>query len=425
MRNKSIWGALLGLKDAVVEDVMLDAASGLVVAHVRVSVKAAGRCGRCLRRSPGYDRGPGRRRRRHLDAGLLRVQIEAEAPRVACRDCGVVTCHIPWARAGAGHTVDFDHQVAWLATNTSKTAVASLMRIAWRTVGAIVARVWADIDACTDRLDGIRRIGIDEISYKKGHKYLTIVVDHDSGRLLWAGIGRDAATVDDFFDALGPERAAQITHVSADAAPWIARSVRARCPDAVRCADPFHIVAWATDALDQVRRDAWNAAAGRVRGTHLSGGGARGEAKTLKNARFALWKNPEDLTMRQHDKLAWIAKTDPRLWRAYLLKEGLRHVFKVKGAAGRAALDRWLSWAARCRIPAFVDLARKIRRHRAEIDNSLDHRLSNALIESMNTKIRQIARTAYGFADPEALIALALLAHGGHRPDLPGRTTHT
>ncbi|MBS2540304.1 transposase, partial [Catenulispora sp. NF23] len=85
------------------------------------------------------------------------------------------------------------------------------------------------------------------------------------------------------------------------------------------------------------------------------------------------------------------------------------------------ALDRWLSWATRCRIPAFTELATKIKRNRAEIDNALEHNLSNALIESMNTKIRQITRTAYGFTNPEALIALALLAHGGYRPPLPGR----
>lgn len=138
----------------------------------------------------------------------------------------------------------------------------------------------------------------------------------------------------------------------------------------------------------------------------------------------ALWKNPEDFTMRQHDKLARIAKTYPTLWRAYLLKEGLRHVFKVKGAADKAALNRWLSLASRCRIPAFVELDRTIKRNRTEIDNALDHDMSNALIESMNTKIRQIARTAYGFTNPEALIALALLAHGGYRPQLPGRATH-
>ena len=141
----------------------------------------------------------------------------------------------------------------------------------------------------------------------------------------------------------------------------------------------------------------------------------------LKNARYALWKNPENLTDRQADKLAWIAKTDPRLHRAYLLKEGLRYVFAVKGHAGKEALDRWLSWAARCRIPAFVALGRKIRKHRATIDATLDHGLSNALIESTNTKIRLLQRMAFGFASADALIGLAMLALGGFRPPLPGR----
>jgi len=424
VQNRIVWARLLGLKDAVVEDVVLDT-DGQIVAHVRPAARQALRCSRCLRRCPGYDRGLRRRRWRHLDAGTLMVHLEASTPRVSCPTCGVVTCHIPWARAGTGHTLDFDHQVAWLATHTSKTATAALIRIAWRTVGAIVTRVWADIDAVTDRFANVRRIGIDEISYKKGHRYLTIVVDHDTGRLLWAGVGQDAETVDEFFDILGPRRCAQITHVSADAAHWIAKSVRTHCPNAIRCADAFHVVAWATKALDQVRRDTWNAAAGRARNSAVTGRNSTGAARALKTCRWALWKNPEDLTTRQHDKLAWIAKTDPRLWRAYLLKEGLRHVFKVKGAAGRAALDRWLTWATRCRIPAFVELASTIKRNRTQIDNALDHNLSNALIESMNTKIRQLTRTAYGFTNPEALIALALLAHGGYRPQLPGRTTHT
>jgi transposase len=149
VRNKIIWDGLLGLEDAVVEDVAVedDQACGRLVARVRIKAGAAGRCGRCLRRAPGYDRGAGRRRWRHLDAGTMTVWIEGQAPRVSCRQCGVVTCHVPWARAGAGHTLDFDHQVAWLATHASKSAVASVMRIAWRTVGAIVTRVWADIDA--------------------------------------------------------------------------------------------------------------------------------------------------------------------------------------------------------------------------------------------------------------------------------------
>lgn len=421
MRGVSVWRELLGLSDAVVEDVELDPAGGVIVARVRVRKGAALRCSRCRAVSPRYDRGEGRRRWRHLDAGTLRVFIEAEVPRVACRACGVVVAFVPWAHAGTGHTHDFDRQVAYLATRTSKTTVVELMRIAWRTVGAILSRYWQDVEDCYDRYDGLRRIGIDEIAYKKGRKYLTVVVDHDTGRLVWAGIGRESATLEEFFEILGPARCAQITLVSADAARYIARAVGAHLPHAVQCADPFHVIAWATDALDQVRREAWNTAKGRASNTQLTRQRSHGDSRALKNTRLALWKNPENLTEHEHAKIAWIAQTDPRLYRAYLLKEGLRYVFKVKGAEGKEALDRWLAWASRSRIPAFVDVARRIRTVRATIDAALEHHLSNALIESVNTKIRLITRLAFGFADPEALIALALLSLGGYKPTLPGR----
>jgi transposase len=356
------------------------------------------------------------------------VVLEADAPRVECRVHGVVVAQVPWARHGAGHTRMFDDQVAWLAVVCSKSAVTELMRIAWRTVGAIMARVCADVDAVTDRLAGLRRVGIDEVSYRKGQKYLTVVVDHDSGRLVWAAPGRDAATVTKFFDALGTDRARALTHVSADGAAWITNVVRKRAPQAVICADPFHVVSWATDCLDEERREAWNAARRQTGGTREVGAlagrrynASRGDAKTIQRSRWTLWKNPEDLTVKQRAQLAWIATTSPRLHRAYLLKEGLRHVFKLGGDAGKHALHRWLAWAQRCRIGVFVELGRKIKRHLPAIHASLDHGLSNARIESVNTKIRLITRIAFGFKSPEALIALAMLTLGGYRPPLPGR----
>jgi transposase len=250
-----------------------------------------------------------------------------------------------------------------------------------------------------------------------------VVVDHDSGRLAWAAPGRDRATLGRFFDALGPDRCALITHVSADAADWIAGVVTARCPAAIRCADPFHVVKHATDALDEVRRQVWNQAR-RTSPTISKGRGRRdaaGQARALRHARWALWKNPENLTGNQRAKLDWIARTSPALYRAYLLKEGLRHVFKVKGDEGKEALDKWLAWAQRSRLEALVALGRNPKRYRAEIDATLDCGLSNALIESANTKIRLITRIAFGFHDPCALIALAMLSLGGYRPPLPGR----
>jgi len=146
-----------------------------------------------------------------------------------------------------------------------------------------------------------------------------------------------------------------------------------------------------------------------------------GVAQHSKRARYALWKNPDDLTERQRHELDWIAKTDPRLWRAYLLKEGLRYVFAVRGDDGKQALRRWLAWARRSQLPAFLDLHRKITAHRHAIEATLEHGLSNALIESTNTKIRLLTRIAFGFHGHEPLVALALLALGSHPPRLPGR----
>jgi transposase len=368
------------------------------------------------------------------------AELEGDAPRIRCPEHGVLVAAVPWARHHAGHTRFFDDQVAWLAVATSKTAVTKLMRIAWRTVGAIITRVVTDIDAGVDRLEGLRRIGIDEISYKKGHRYITVVVDHDTSRLVWAAEGRDKATVRAFFDALGEDRSKLLTHVSADGADWIADVVQTRAPQAIRCADAFHVVSWATEALDVVRRQAANDARalartepkgrpGRPRrdGTQASGPRPGHErAAALRHARYALWKNPDNLTDRQRAKLDWVAATDPLLHRAYLLKEGLRTVFAIGHGegpdAGIEALDRWLTWAARCRIPAFVDLGRKIRRHRQTIEAAIRENLSNALVESTNTKIRVLTRVAFGFHSATALIALAMLSLGGYRPDLPGRT---
>jgi transposase len=424
VRNKSVWERACGLSRTVVEEVDFDDDAGAIVVSVRPVANARSRCGHCCRRSPGYDLGDGRRRWRALDLGTTKVFLEANTPRVRCRTHGVTVAGVPWARHGAGHTRDFDDLAAWLAVRTSKSAVTELLRVAWRTVGSIVTRVNADVDATVDRLDGLRRIGIDEISYKRGHRYLIVVVDHDRGRLVWAGPGRNDSALHVLFDQLGPERGALLTHVSADMADWIARVVAERAPNAIRSADPFHVVAWAIEALDIERRRAWNQAKGRrpTRGLGLTRQGrSTGDAQHISKSRYARWKNPGDLTGRQRAQLDWIAKTDPRLWRAYLLKEGLRYVFAVKGHDGKIALDQWTSWARRSRIPAFVQLQRRIRAHRQAIDVALDTGLSQGLIESTNTKIRLLTRVAFGFHGHEPLIALAMLALGSHPPHLPSR----
>jgi transposase len=423
VRASSLWAQIVGVQNAVVEGVEFDEVDDALIISVRPVNRERSRCGVCRRRCPGYDLGAGRRRWRTVDVGLVMAFVEAATPRVRCASHGVVVSAVPWARHGAGHTRCFDDQVAWLVRNMSKTAVAQLLRTSWRTVGAIVTRVVADLDAQANgkdqhRLAGVRRIGIDEISYKRGHKYLMVVVDHDRGRLLWAGDGRTKKTLAGFFDLLGEQRCAQIELVSADGADLIADLVALRCPNAKLCLDPFHVVSWATDALDQVRRDMWRRA---------KASGQRALTRELGRARYALLKNPNNLTARQQATLAWIEQTNQPLHRAHLLKEQLRVVFAPGGPERIALLDTWLRWASRCRIPPFVELARRIRRYRDDIANTLTYRLANARVEAVNTRIRLLTRIAFGFKSADALIALVMLHLGGYDLTLPGRPkpTHT
>ncbi len=413
MQSKRVWARALGVDHRVViEGVDYDDEADEITVRCRLRKGTKRCCGRCDRRSPLYDQGDGRRRWRALDAGTIRVFIDADAPRVECVECGVMVAAVPWARHDARHTRAFDDQVAWLVTHTSKTAVVELMRVAWRTVGAIAGRVVADGRAARDPFDGLVRIGIDEISYRRGHQYLMVVVDHDTGRLVWAKAGHDRATLQEFFDLLGPERASNIKLISADAAEWIGECATSNCENATLCLDPFHIVRWGSQALDVVRRWIWNL---------LRKMGLAGHAKHLKGCRYALWKNPEDLTDRQAGKLAWIARRNQQLYRAYLLKEQLRLVFQHRGDEAVAMLDDWLAWARRSQIPAFVELYHRIKKHRAGIIAAVTHGLSNGLTESVNTKLRLLTRIAYGFRSTDNLIALCLLDRGGYCPPLPGR----
>jgi transposase len=411
VRQRRVWARLLGIERAVVEGVQIDADGALLIA-VRPKARESDRCGVCRRRCPGFDLGEGRRRWRTLDVGSTMAYLEADAPRVTCRRHGVVVCAVPWARHGSRFTRCFEDQTAWLAVHCSQTAVAALMRIAWRSVGAICARVATDAQAGRDPLAGLRRIGVDEISHRKGQRYLTVVVDHDTGRLVWAAPGNDRKTMERFLDELGAERCAQLELVSCDMASWITLPVAERCPVAEVCLDPFHVIKLATDALDVVRREVWNDA---------RTAGQRQLARGLKGARFALWKNPENLTQRQQAKLSDIQHTNHKLYRAYLLKEQLRQIYRLPPAAAVALLEHWLKWARRSRLNPFVKLAKTITDQRTGILAAIQHGLSNARVEAINTQIRLITRRAFGFHSPQALIALAMLSLADLCPPLPGR----
>lgn len=417
MLNKKVLNFLLNVKHTVIDDVKIfDDDSIVFYAHPTKGEQC--RCGICGRKAPYYDAGRGYRLWRTTDIGLHKAEICANSYRVNCPEHGVVAAAVPWARHNSRYTYDFEQTVAWLAMNCSKTAVSRFMRMSWNSVGPVISRIREDLDVCPEsRFDRLEKIGIDETSYRKGHKYMTVVVNHDTGRVIWVTPGHGKKTLTKFFELLSEEQRASIRLVSADGAKWITSCVEEFCPNAVRCIDPFHVVEWVNEALSQVRIDSWHDAKKNAApepkqkpGRPTKGSPPKDHtASEIKHSKYALGKNPENLTANQQAKLELIAKTDKRLWRAYKLKEELRTVFRLDKAAGKEQLDHWIKWAQHCRIPAFVELQRKIRRHYDAILATLESGLSNARIEAVNNKIKLSIRMAYGFRNMANMIDMIML----------------
>lgn len=432
MRTKDIIQPLVGTKNIVVKDIFLDVETNDLVISARPTKKEECRCGLCHRKAKYYDAGRGTRRWRALDIGVGKVYIEAPAPRVYCEKHGVVVAAVPWARHDSRFCKSFEEQVAWLTTHTSRSVVSELMRIEWHTVGGICERVYKELEAAdTSRFDGLVNIGIDETSYKKGHKYMTVVLNHDKNTVVWCSAGFGKEVLSQFFERLTPEQRASIRCVSADGARWITACIKEYCPNAERCVDPFHVVSWATEVLDKERRKAWSEAyqtaqqaPKRSRGRPAKGETTNPEkkqAKAVKNLRYVLLKNPEHLSDNQRAQLQFLTEANPRLYRAYLLKEGLRLALKADPEEITDALTKWMGWAQRCRIPSFRELRLKIKRHFSAIVAAAKHGLSNARVEATNNKIKLLIRTAYGFRNTDSLIAMVMLSCSCVQPRLPGR----
>lgn len=406
MRITTLFRRVLGVTEMTVEDVFFGQA-GIVLA-VRPRWRRP-RCGECGQRAPGYDRAR-LRRWGHLNIGQHRIVLEYQPRRVSCRHCGGVRTElVPWAEHGSGFTREFEELIAYLAQITDKTQVTQLTGIDWATVGRVVQRVVArKLDP--ERLDDLKRIGIDEFGYRRRHRYLTVVVDHESRRVVWAAKGRDAATLEAFFDDLGEERCARIKFATIDMSASFIKAIQDRLPHAQIVFDRFHVQSLASDAVDEVRREQLR----DLRGTP--------EGKALFRARYTLLKNPWDLSGTERDRLANIQRTNAPLYRAYLLKETLAKALDYKQPKrAERALREWLSWASRSRLAPFLRVARTIRKHLDGILAYIKDRLTNAIVEGINNRLRMIARRAYGFHSHHSLVAMLFLCCGGIRlsPPLP------
>ena len=413
MRVTTAFKRLLALPGVTVAEVEFTATAVVVTARLRRRRLECPVCGYASRAR--YDRRPVDSRWQHLDLGVWKLQVRARLRRLVCPTHGVITEGVPFARHGSKFTRDFEMLVAWLATRMDATAITRLTRISWRSVGRIIERVVTE-ELDPDRLDGLFEIGVDEISWRKHHNYLTLVADHRTGKVVWGGEGKNAATLDEFFGELGEERCARLSAISMDMGQAFAKSAREHAADATICLDPFHVVALATRAVDDVRRPLWQQMR-RLPEPAI--------AKQFKGARWALLKNPDNLTDRQATTLAAIRRNGGQMWRAYQLKEALRAIFAGDLTVNDAAmlLDRWCAWAQRCRLAPFVNLGRTIRTHRGGILATIEHGLTNGRVEGLNNRVRLIVRRAFGFHSANAALALVMLSCGPIEPQLPHQAT--
>lgn len=352
------------------------------------------------------------RRWRHLSVLGHMTFLEGTIRRLRCPRCElVVTEEVPWARPQSKFTRPFEDTVAFLAQKLPTTHVCEMLQISWVTVGSIADRVvdeWLD----ENRLSGLKRIGVDEISYRKHHRYLTVVVDHDTGAVVWVGEGKSSETLGAFFDELGPAGRESIELVTMDMSAAYQKAVREKLPRAEIVFDRFHLAKLAQDALDEVRRSKRDELE-RIKAT--SPGGA-----STKGLRWILLKRPDHLTDTEDDRLSNLAALNAPLYRGYLLKETFLDLFEAPTLEqAETDLNAWLAWASRSRLKPFVRLARTVRRHRPGILRALELPLSNARLEGTNNKIRLLSHRAFGFHSAAALIGMIYLCCSGITIHLP------
>lgn len=402
MRVTTLLNFLLNLQGLRVTGVHFEGGIMVVSVHRKFRLLTCPRCGRRKRGRESMRV----RRWRHMSIWGNEVWLEGEIRRLKCKKCAaVVTEAVPWARHDSDFTVPFEDAVALLAQQTNKTAVMNLTGISWVTVGKIAERVVAEkLDA--ERLKSLRRIGVDEISFRKRHRYLTVVTDHDARRVIWVAEGKSSEVLKSFFELIGREACDRIEIVTMDMSAAYRKAVLETLPNATIVFDHFHIAKLANEALNEVRRTLMREAIDK-------------ESKAeIKGTRWATLHRMDNATDKHDEVLASLRPKQP-LGRGYLLKENLLDILRRAFANPERALRDWLAWASRSRLRPFVRLGRTIRKHMDGVVALLRERITNGIAEGMNNKIRLLSHRAYGFHSAPPLIAIIYLCCGGIMlPDL-------
>lgn len=374
---------------------------------LRPDARCRPRCSGCQETGPGYDHLQVRRFQFVPLWGLAVFFVYAPR-RVACPACGVKVEAMPWATGKHTVTTAFAWFLATWAKRMSWLEVARVFDVSWEKVFQSV-NLAVEWGLAHRVLRGIRAIGIDEVLWRHGPRYLTVVYQLDQGRrsLLWVGKDRTEKTICDFFEWFKPQRARLLQFVCSDMWQPYLDAIAGYAEHAVNVLDRFHVMHQFSKAVDEVR-----AGEARALGKQTKGG-------VLKHTRWCLLKRPENLTEKQEARLADLLKLNLKTVRAYLLKEDFQNLWEyVSPHWAGVFLDRWCKRAMRSRLDPMKRVAKTIRNHRALILNWFvaKKEMSSAAVEGLNNKLKVITRRAYGFRTLKA--AEVALYHGlGQLPE--------
>jgi transposase len=377
-----------------VEEVVLDAEKGRLDIRISYERGSSFPCPKCGVKRKVHDSKD--KTWRHLDFFQHECYLSAKTPRTKCEACGVQLVDVPWARRRSGFTLLYEAFAMKLAKDMPINAVARTIRTSdkkvWRIFNHYISKEREKQD-----YSGVTQIGIDETSSRKRHKYVTFFVDLVKRCVLYGTSGKDAQTVGRFVSDLKAHKGnpQNITTVCADLSPAFTSGVKKHLQKAALTYDRFHIKKLVNEAMDDVRR-----------------------AEVSKNAeykktRYALLKNPQNLTEKERKKLETITKDNSEIARAYNLKTTFDDLFLLKTKEdGKAFLKKWCGWAQRSKLKPFVKVKKTIEKHANEILNWFDSRVSNGILEGINGLVQQAKNRARGFRNDTNLINMTYLIAG-------------
>jgi transposase len=402
--EKELFRLALGIAEPIyINEIMFDSAAGEL--HIHMDFRRGGKfaCSQCGAESlPVYDTAD--KTWRHLNFWQYKTYIHMRTPRTQCPGCGQRLWVPPWGREQSGFTMLFEAFVMALAKEMPISRIGEL-------VGEHDTRIWRIVRFHVNRAHGkknyanVTKVGCDETSSRKGHNYVTVFADMDSGQVMFVTKGKDSGTVKAFAEELPKHEARpeQIKEVTIDMSPAFISGVAEHLGEANITFDKFHVIQALNKAQDEVRRT------------------EQKHNPLLTGSRYVWLKNPENLSAKQKEQLETLRYENLKTAKVYQMKLTFQDIYRSidEPEAAEEAIKKWLSWAVRSRLEPIKRFAKTVKNHFPGIMRYFTSGLTSGAMEGINSRIQEIKRRARGFRNIDNFITMIYLEAAGLDLELP------